>query len=112
MQKVFNSRLPTGVKVAALPGGAEFGFVRQQVVAKVVARGEELLDVAAQCSHGACGFLRSGGVALPAPSSFGRSFLFVRVSAFRKRLSVVPLPSRAGVAAKVISFLHKYFLLK
>ena len=26
--------------------------------------------------------------------------LFVRVSAFRKRLSVVPLPSRAGVAAK------------
>ena len=39
----------------ALSGGAELGFIRQQIIAKVVARSEELLDVAAQCSHGACG---------------------------------------------------------
>ena len=55
--------------------------------------------------------LRSGGTALPLlPVSVGRFFL--RVSAFRKRLSVVPLLQEPVLLQSHQFFLHKYFLLK
>ena len=101
-----------GEGCGALPGGAEFGFVRQQVVAKVVARGEELLDVAAQCSHGACGFRAPATLLFPLlPVSVGRFFLCV-FQPFGKGYQLSRFLQEPVLLQSHQFFLHKYFLLK
>ena len=93
----------------ALSGGAELGFVRQQVVAKVVARSEELLDVAAQRSHGACGFRAPAALLFPLlPVSAGRFFLCV-FQPFRKGNQPARLLQESVLLQSHQFFLHKYF---
>ena len=93
----------------ALSGGAELGFVRQQVVAKVVARSEELLDVAAQRGHGACGFRAPAALLFPLlPVSAGRFFLCV-FQPFRKGNQPARLLQESVLLQSHQFFLHKYF---
>ena len=96
----------------ALSGGAELGFIRQQIIAKVVARSEELLDVAAQCSHGACGFRAPAALLFPLlPVSVGRFFLCV-FQPFGKGYQLSRFLQEPVLLQSHQFFLHKYFLLK
>ena len=98
-----------GEGCGALSGGAEFGFVRQQVVAKVIARGEELLDVAAQCSHGACGFCAPAALLFPLlPVSVVRFFLYV-FQPFGKGYQLSRFLQESVLLQSHQFFLHKYF---
>ena len=115
-RKIEAGKIEVAIKMGeggrALSGGAELGFIRQQIIAKVVARSEELLDVAAQCSHGACGFRAPAALLFPLlPVSVGRFFLCV-FQPFGKGYQLSRFLQEPVLLQSHQFFLHKYFLLK